>query len=144
MEHIKAVVNRQAAYIADLDGEMDNLNQYGRRENVVFTNLLVSPGQSAENQVIELCKEIDVDVSPADIVGCYALPSNTGKQKHFITRIHDRLTAQRVFWNRKKAKIFLLTLNGKLREGFWDSSQSYTKESDILWSGVPFLRTVQS
>ena len=45
-----------------------------------------------------------MDVSPADIVVCHPLPSNPGKPKRFITRFHDRSTAQRVFRNRKKAK----------------------------------------
>ena len=39
---MKSVINRQAAYIADLDANLDDMGQYGRRENVVFTNLLQS------------------------------------------------------------------------------------------------------
>ena len=104
MEHIKSVVNRQAAYIAEIDGDLDDLGQYNRRENVVFTNLLVSTDQSPADQVIELCKEIDVAVSEDDIVACHALPSNPGKPKRFIARFHNRATAQRIFRNRKKAK----------------------------------------
>ena len=114
IEHIKTIVNRQASYIAEIEGDLDDLGQYNRRENVVFTNLQVNAGQNPETQVIGLCKEIEVDVSPADIVACHALPANPGKPKRFIARFHDRSTAQKIFRNRKKSKKISPEAKGRL------------------------------
>ena len=104
VEQLKSVVNRQATAIANLDTEIDDLNQYGRRENIVFTNLQVATDESPETQVINLCKEIGVDVDKSDIVACHPLPSGNGKPRRIITRFHERAKAQKVFNNRRKAK----------------------------------------
>ena len=113
-EHMKCVVNRQAAFIAEIDGNIDELGQYGRRENVVFTNLKVNPDQKPEQQVIELCKEIDVQVADEDIVACHALPGKSGKPKRYIARFHDRSKAQLIFRNRKKSKLITPASKEKL------------------------------
>ena len=113
-EHMKSVLNRQAAYIAAIEGDIDDLGQYGRRENVVFTNLKVGPDQKPENQVIDLCKEINVQVSTEDIVACHALPAKPGKSKRYIARFHDRSKAQLIFRNRKKCKLVTPEAKNKL------------------------------
>ena len=74
LTHLKTIVNRQATYIANLDTELDDLGQYGRRENVVFSNLVVNDTTSAESQVIELCSSIGVSVHTSDIFACQFLP----------------------------------------------------------------------
>ena len=114
IEHIKTIINRQASYIAEIEGDLDNLGQYNRRENVVFTNLLVNAGQKPDKQIIDLCKEIEVDVTIADIVACHALPAKPGKPKRYIARFHERSTAQKIFRNRKKSKKISSEAKGRL------------------------------
>ena len=112
---MKSVINRQAAYIADLDANLDDMGQYGRRENVVFTNLLVNPDeQNVQAQIIELCNQIEVEVAPTDIVACHALPAQVGKPKRYIARFHERSKTQLIFRNRKKAKNISTDAKGKL------------------------------
>ena len=103
--HLKTVINCQATYIANLDSELDELSQYGRRENVVFSNLHTDTDHTPENQVMQLCKNIGVEIDRSDIVACHPLPSgNTSKPKRIIARFHDRNVAGKIFTNRKKAK----------------------------------------
>ena len=102
--HVKTIVNRQASYMATLDAEFDDLAQYGRRENIVFTNLLVDTNHSVPTQVVQLCSEIGVDVSVEDLVDAHPLPSGSDKPKRFIARFKNRSKAKEVFANRKQSK----------------------------------------
>ena len=103
--HLKTVINRQATFIANLDGDVDELGQYGRRENVVFSNLHTDSVHTPEKQVMEFCKNIGVEIDRSDIVACHPLPSGNGaKPKRIIARFHDRNIAGKIFINRKKAK----------------------------------------
>ena len=104
MELLKSVVNRQAATIATLDSDIDNLGQYGRRENIVFTNLDVTADKKPDAQVTELCRQIGVVVDSSDLVDCHPLPSREGGPARVIARFHDREKARKVFSARKKTK----------------------------------------
>ena len=136
VELLKSVINRQAATIATLDMEIDNIGQYGRRENIVFTNLQVKPDQSPDKQVIELCKEIGVDVDVSDLVACHTLPSRQGDNKRVIARFHDREKARKIFGNRKKSKGIKGELKNKLaankEKGFGISPNLTVKRSKFF------------
>ncbi len=103
---LKQTLNDQAQQIARLDKELDELNQYGRRENVCFTNLLVDSSHIAETQVINLCHEIGVEVTPDDLVlvASHPLPARKGKAVRVIARFKERSMAHKVFANRKGTK----------------------------------------
>lgn len=110
---LKQSVLHQASLIANLEQEIDELAQYGRRGNVIFTNLNVDtsdPAQSAANtvsKVIDLCHEIGVEVVPSDLVAAHPLKQgkrSAGKPKRFVARFHDRSKAQEVFRRRKGCK----------------------------------------
>ena len=98
---LKSVINRQAATIATLDQNIDNLDQYGRRENIVFTNLDVSVDKTPESQVIELCKQVGVEIEKSDLVACHPLPSRDNGPNRVIAKFYERETARRIFSNRK-------------------------------------------
>ncbi len=111
---LKQTVNAQAHQIARLDKELDELNQYGRRENVCFTNLLVDESHTAETQVINLCHELGVEVTPDDLVASHPLPARKGKAVRVIARFKERSMAQKVFANRKQTKNIDSTKKGGL------------------------------
>ena len=102
------IVNEQRVTIAKLESEIDSLDQYSRRENVLFTNLLIDDAHSCEAQVIDICNELGVDVAPDDLVATHPLPGKKGKGKakptRYIARFKDRAKAQKVFKNRKATK----------------------------------------
>lgn len=104
LAQVKVVVNRQAAYLAQIDSEIDNLAQYGRRENIVFSNLAVGDEQDVKSQIVNLCKEIDVEVHDTDFVDAHVLPGKTGAPKRYIARFHDRSKVKKIFKNRRKTK----------------------------------------
>lgn len=104
LNQVKIAINRQAAYLAQVDSELDGLAQYGRRENVVFSNLAVAEGQDVATQIIGLCKEMDVNVEKTDFVDAHVLPGKAGTQKRYIARLHQRSKVKEIFSNRRKSK----------------------------------------
>ena len=113
IDYMKTIINKQAGTIATLDRELDDLNQYGRRENIVFTNLQVNK-DNAKSQVIELCQELGVDVQDEDLVDAHPLPSKRGKPTRIIARFHERSKTKKVFINRKGSKNISTAKKSKL------------------------------
>ena len=103
---LKQAMNTMSGRVIDLEGKLDELNQYGRRENVCFSNLKVDEEHTCEAQVINLCHEIGVEVTAEDLVAAHPLPTKggQGRQRRYIARFHDRRKAQEVFAARKRTK----------------------------------------
>ncbi len=103
---LKQVINTQQGRISQLESQVYELNQYGRRENICFTNLKVDDGHPCEQQVINLCHEIGVEVKSEDLVAAHPLPTKggQGRQRRCIARFHDREKALEVFAARKNTK----------------------------------------
>ena len=97
----------QNVTIANLEAAIDNLQQYSRRENVCFSNLKVDESNPCTDQVINICNELGVDVTPEDLVAAHPLPAGKkgkGKSTRVIARFKDRSMAQKVLKNRKQTK----------------------------------------
>ena len=108
-QHLNCVVNDQSLKIAKLEADLDSLDQYSRRENVCFTNLLIDETHPCETQIINICHELGVDVTSDDFVATHPLPGkksrvNKSSGKRYIARFKNRATAQKVFKNRKMTK----------------------------------------
>lgn len=101
---LNGVISLQNAQISKLEANIDSLDQYSRRENVCFTNLLVDSAHTCEDQVINMCGELGVTVTSDDFVATHPLPSKKGKPSRYIARFKNRSTAQKVFQNRKMTK----------------------------------------
>ena len=101
---LNKIVDQQREKICKLEVELEGLNQYSRRENFCFTNLLVDAEHSCEQQVVDLCGELGVDIKKDDLVAAHPLKGKKGKSPRYIARFKDRQTAQRVFKNRKLTK----------------------------------------
>lgn len=102
--HLKATVNIQAALICTLEGELDELHQYSRRENVILTNLKVDPTQDLKSQAINLFDQLGVEITPDDISAAHVLPGKRGKPTRHVVRFTNRSKATSVFKNRKRTK----------------------------------------
>ncbi len=106
---LKQTINQQARIIAELDRQLDDLSQYGRRENVVFSNIQYDDStKTVQSQISELCNELGVAVQPEDYVDAHPLPSKKGKGKgnpmRVIARFKSRKLAQDILANRKHSK----------------------------------------
>lgn len=106
LDNIKYAFNLQASQCARGQRDLDDLAQYGRRENVVFSNLSVYDNKPDDvtSQAINLCQEIGVDVEPSDLVAAHPLPGPRGRDKRYIARFHNRSKAQEIFKKRKHCK----------------------------------------
>ena len=139
IDYLHAIVNKQAAQIATLDGEIDDINQYGRRENVIFTNLKVDR-YNCKEKVIELCQEIGVDVETQDIVDAHPLPSKRGKPNRVIARFRERSNARKVFLKRKESKNIAPAKKSKLAI---NSSRGFAIQPNLTMKRAKLFAQVQ-
>ncbi len=99
------LVNMQSAALANFDANLDSLDQYSRRENVCFTNLLIDSTHSCEDQIVSLCNELGADVTSDDLVAAHPLPGKkNSKTSRYIARFKNRSKAQEVLAKRKQTK----------------------------------------
>ena len=104
---LQKTANDQHRDIIRLHQELDDLQQYGRRENVCFSNVKFDeqdPALSPMNQVITLCDGIGVEVNESDLVDVHPLPAKKGMAKRIIARFKDRKLGQKVLTSRKNTK----------------------------------------
>ena len=106
---LKFSVNTLQFRNAKLSAELDALDQYSRRENVCFSNIKVDGSNSCEDQVVNLCSELGVDITTEELVAAHPLPGKKGssqpKSNRTIARFKNRSTAQKVLANRKQSKV---------------------------------------
>ena len=75
--------------------------QYQRQENIEISGIPATIQDSEiEENVIKILKQVDVNVSPSDIVGCHRLP----KRGTVITRFVNRKNAEKALMNSNKLK----------------------------------------
>ena len=93
--------------VAILESNHNDLVQYGRRNNVVFSGI---PGNVLDNNlestVISVLSDIDVQVEPRDIEACYRIEKSTSKTQKTIVRFVNRKNCEKVLAN--KIKLFKL------------------------------------
>lgn len=105
MNKLKSVANEQHEHIVRMHQNIDDLEQYGRRENVCFSNLKFDEQElNPTTQVIDLCNELGVEVKESDFIDVHPLPSRKGRAKRVIARFKDRKLGQKVMMSRKHSK----------------------------------------
>lgn len=113
LDYMKTIIMNQNTKISNLQRELDDLNQYNRRENVMFSNILVPANADTRQVVVDICHEIGVDIETTDMVDAHPLPGKRGRPSKVIARFKERSKAREIFKNRKKCKD--LTKNLKKR-----------------------------
>ena len=90
----------------DLETSFAELEQYGRHNNIEVVGLPNSINdKDLESKVVEIFKEIDVDVRPNEIEACHRLGrvnSNSSLPRRTIVRFVNRKTCDRAMSNKKK------------------------------------------
>ena len=104
IDYLKTVVMTQNTKISNLERELDDLDQYNRRENVTFSNVSVPEGSDSRNVVKDICQEIGVTIKEADFVDAHPLPARRGRPTKIIARFHERSKAREIFKARKRCK----------------------------------------
>ena len=112
-----SVLNKYADFcdekIFNLEKQMNHIDQYIRRENIVITCIPDSVREDdLEGKVMEVIHSVDVDIGPSDIVVCHRLSKTNGEiKKKNSSKVIVR------FINRKKVSSCLKNKN-KLGETY--------------------------
>lgn len=83
--------------------ELNNLQQYSRRECIEINGVPPTDDENTEEIVIHICKEIGVTVEKSDVVACHRVKTSKG-DPYIITKFLNRKTKENVMRNRKNLK----------------------------------------
>ena len=96
--------------VAILESNHNDLAQYGRQNNVVFSGIPENvPDNNLESTVISVLSDIDVQLEPSDIEASHRIGKPTSKKQKTIVRFVNRKNCEKVLANKKK----LLKLNNE-------------------------------
>ena len=112
---VKKVNNVLENRIVNLEKQLSKNEQYDRRNNVEISGISNQiPDRDLEENVVNICKDSDINISPMDIEGCHRLPlgrnsTNTTKQVivKFVNRKHSEAMLQRKKDINSKNKVFV-------------------------------------
>ena len=89
--------------VAILESNHNDLAQYGRRNNVVFSGIPENvPDNNLESTVISVLLDIDVQVEPRDIEVCHQIGKPASKLQKTIVRFVNWKNCEKVLANKKK------------------------------------------
>ena len=92
--------------VAILESNHNDLAQYGRQNNVVFSGIPENvPDNNLESTVISVLLDIDVQVEPRDIEACHRIGKPTSKTQKTIVRFVNRKNCEKVLANKKTLEV---------------------------------------
>ena len=84
--------------VAILESNHNDLAQYGRRNNIVFSGIPDNVADNnSESTVISVLSDIDVQVEPRDVEACHPIGKSTTKTQKTIVRFVNRKNCQKGF-----------------------------------------------
>ena len=104
--------------VVNLEKQVSKNEQHGRNSNVEISGISNQiPDQDVEENIIKICKNSDINISPMDIEGCHRFPhvrntTNTAKRVivKFVNRKHSEAMLQRKKDINSKNKVFVTHL----------------------------------
>ena len=90
--------------------KIDNLEQYGRRQNLEIAGIPVQDGEDTNAVVMEVAKLLDVDILPSHISTSHRLPKKIGQNGNvirtppIIVRFTNRDIRNKLYANRKQTR----------------------------------------
>ena len=104
-QKLRAKVGILEKKITTLEENGNQLEQYGRRNNLEITGIPDSiDDKNLEGKVIEILGKIDVKVSGNDIEACHRIGKSRDNSKKTIIRFVNRKNAKKALLNRKELK----------------------------------------
>ena len=89
-----------------LESNHNDLAQYGRRNNVVFSGIPENvPDNNLESMVTSVLPDIDVQVEPRDIQACHQIAKPISKTEKKIVRFVNRKNCEKVLANKKTLEV---------------------------------------
>jgi hypothetical protein len=89
------------------NSKIENLEQYGRRNNVLFDFLTEEEEENTDELVIEQCKKVGINITKADLQATHRLGKKTEKNRSVIAR----------FTSVDKARKVLVAAKGQFKGG---------------------------
>ena len=102
-------------WIVNLEKLQAKAEQYNRSNKVEISGILNEiPDEDLENNVIEICKNSNIIINPADIEGCHHLPqgrNSTTENKRMMVKFVNRKYSEFMLHSRKsissKSKVYI-------------------------------------
>ena len=131
--------------LIDLEINLSDLNQYGRRECIEVTNVPESIKQDAlEDYILELLKKVGVTINHRDIIAAHRIgPFRRGSNRVVIVKFLHRKDSDKVLKNKRKLKDHPELKRVRIRENLCPSRKRIFNrlykmlmkdEIDDLWS----------
>ena len=125
-QRLRSKVNFLENKVIHLEINSNHLEQYGRRNNLEITGISDDvDDHSLEGKVIEVLKEVQVDVSSSDIEACHRISNNKNSPKKTIVRFINRKHAKKALLNRK-----ILRSNGNFNKIY--INENLTKANNFI------------
>ena len=104
-ESLRKKVNVLENKVLTLESEHNSLEQYGRRNNIEITGIPDNvPDQILEEKVVDILKEISVDVSPKDFEACHCVGVSKNNSKKIKARFINRKHSKKALTSRKNLR----------------------------------------
>ena len=103
---VKKVNNILENRIVNLEKQLSKNEQYDRRNNVEISGISNQiPDRDLEENVVNICKDSDINISPMDIEGCHRLPlgrNSTNTTERVIVKFVNRKHSEAMLQRKKK------------------------------------------
>ena len=104
-QRLRTRVNVLENKVLSLEISSNHLEQYGRRNNLEISGIADDVSdENLECKVIEVLKEIQVDVATSDIEACHRIGKSKNSSKKTIVRFVNRKHAKKALLNRKNLR----------------------------------------
>ena len=101
---LKETCGKLEKRVTILESNHNDLAQYGRRNNVVFSGIPENvPDNNLESTVISVLSDIDLQVEPRDIELCHRIGKPTSKTQKTIVRFVNIKNCEKVLANKKNS-----------------------------------------
>eukprot|EP00794_Sanderia_malayensis_P001830 gene1830-biopygen1666 len=97
MEDLKKEITRQ-------QNEIHDLQQYSRQDSIEVSGIPQMDGENSEKIILQICKEIGVQVHPHEIVACHRLRLAKGNPA-IIAKFLNRKIKEQIMLSRKNLRV---------------------------------------
>ena len=104
-------VREKNSYIDQLESRIDELEQYSRRNCLVFSGITETENETTDKAIIELAKNVmKVDLDPRDINRSHRVPGgpkrpNTETPRNIIVKFTNYNARKKIYENKKMLKV---------------------------------------
>ncbi|KAK3091783.1 hypothetical protein FSP39_016101 [Pinctada imbricata] len=103
---LRSNLERAEDRIEDLNVQIEELEQYGRRNSLRFHNLTLGDVENTDTEIVRICKEkLNIDITPDDICRSHPVgrPNNRGKSQ-VICRLRNWKIKNQIYSKKKLLK----------------------------------------